>query len=257
MSRSDVDAVRIHCFSTGVVRPKAGERGIRRYFRDDWAQAALPVNVFVVEHPGGICLFDTGQTARAAIRGYFPWWGPFFRLSRFELDASVEAAPQLARLGFEPPRVRWVVLSHLHTDHAGGLDAFADAEILVSRIEWERANGFRGRVRGYLPQYWPDGIEPRLVDFSGPGLGPFAGSHDLAGDGRLLLVSTPGHTPGHMSLLARDAEHSYLLGGDIVHSADELERHHPELDAYCRREGIVFLATHDPRAPELATNGGA
>lgn len=249
--------MRIHCFSTGVVRPKAGERGLRRYLRDDWAPEALPVNVFAVEHPQGLCLFDTGQTARAAHPGYFPWWGPFFRLSRFELSPSEEVAPQLERLGLDPARVRWVVLSHLHTDHVGGLDAFAHAEVLVSRTEWERATGLGGRLRGYLPQYWPRAVEPRLVDFTRAPFGPFAGSHDLGEDGRLVLVPTPGHTPGHMGLLVRNDGRSYLLGGDLVHTADELERREPALDAYCRREHVVFLAAHDPRAGQLVTNGGA
>lgn len=255
--KTGADPVRIHCFSTGVVRPKAGERGLRRYLVDDWARKALPVNVFALEHPQGLCLFDTGQTARAAEPGYFPRWGPFFRLSRFELSASQEVAPQLEQVGLGPANVRWVVLSHLHTDHVGGLDAFADAEILVSRTEWQRATGLGGRLRGYLPQYWPPTIEPRLVDFTNTGFGPFEGSLDLAGDGRLVLVPTPGHTPGHMSLLVRNDRRSYLLGGDVVHTADELERREPALAAYCRREHVVFLAAHDPVAGDLIDNGGA
>src|SRR5262249_49808464 len=156
------ERMRVHCFSTGVVRPKAGERGVHRYFADDWANEALPVNVFVVEHPDGLCLFDTGQTARAAEPGYFPWWGPFFRLSRFELAPSDEVVPQLERLALSPGDVRWVVLSHLHTDHVGGLDRFPGAEVLVSREEWGHATGLEGRIRGYTPQHWPRGVEPRL-----------------------------------------------------------------------------------------------
>src|SRR5919198_6351501 len=155
--------MRVYCFSTGAVRQKTGERGVRRYLVEDWADETLPVNVFVVDHPQGLCLFDTGQSARAAEPRYFPWWGPFFRLSRFELDAAEEAAPQVERLGFEPAQVRWVVLSHLHTDHVGGLAPFAAAEVLVSRTEWDRAQGLAGRLRGYVPQHWPARVFPRLV----------------------------------------------------------------------------------------------
>jgi N-acyl homoserine lactone hydrolase len=238
--------MRVECFSTGRVRLKRGERGLRRYFASDWSDHTLPVNVFVVEHPAGLCLFDTGQTARAARPGYFPAWYPFFRLARFELTTGDEIAAQI-----DPASVRWIVLSHLHTDHVGGLAPFTDAEVLVSRTEWRRAQGLGGRLRGYLPQYWPEGLRACLVDFGGPPIGPFAASFDLAGDAGLLLVPTPGHTRGHMSMLVRDEGAAYLCAGDLAHSARELMEIAPEIGEFCHRERAAFLATHDPRASEL------
>jgi glyoxylase-like metal-dependent hydrolase (beta-lactamase superfamily II) len=202
------------------------------------------VNAFLVEHPAGICLFDTGQTVRATEPGYFPRWQPFFRLARFELGLHEEVQSRLAELGISPGDVRWVVLSHLHTDHAGGIAAFGDSEVLVSRREWERAIGFRGKIRGYLPQHWP-GMEPRLLDLETGGFGPFSGSHDLAGDGSLLIVATPGHTPGHMSLIVRDEDTRTLLGGDLAHTAADLERLHPRIARYCADHHVVYAGAHD------------
>ena len=219
--------MQVRSLSTGRVRPKRASRGLRRYIPGGWSDETLPVNVFVVQHPDGLLLFDTGQSARAAGRGYFPWWHPYLRLARFELDATDEIGAQIA-----PASVRWVVLSHLHTDHVGGLEPFRSAEVLVSRTEWERAGGLAGRLRGYLPQHWPKGLEPRLVDFEGPPVGPFAASHDVAGDGRLVLVPTPGHTPGHMALIAPPS----LLGGDMDLTA--------ETAAFCTDEGLTFLGAH-------------
>jgi glyoxylase-like metal-dependent hydrolase (beta-lactamase superfamily II) len=212
------------------------------------------VNVFVVEHADGLLLFDTGQTARATERGHFPWWYPFFRLARFELEPGDEAATQLALLGHAPASVRWVVLSHLHTDHVGGLHGFTSAEVLVSRPEWERATDLRARarLRGYLPQYWPAGVHPVLVDFTGPPVGPFPASYDVAGDRSLLLVPTPGHTPGHMALIVQGDDDSFLLAGDLAESADAVAEREPEIDEYCRSQGIEILTTHDPRASTLA-----
>jgi glyoxylase-like metal-dependent hydrolase (beta-lactamase superfamily II) len=188
----------IRCLTTGRVRGKRRTRGPLRYLPGGWAAETLPVNAYAVEHPAGICLFDTGQTVRATRSGYHPRWHPYLRLARFELDEADEVAAQI-----DPATVRWVVLSHLHTDHVGGVGAFAHADVLVTRIEWERATGWRGSLRGYVPQHWPAGLRPTLVDLSA--------EHDVAGDGRMLMVPLPGHTPGHAGLLV-DGE--TLLAGD-------------------------------------------
>jgi N-acyl homoserine lactone hydrolase len=244
--------VRAHVFSTGRVRPKREATGVRRYFVNDWANETLPVNVFLIEHPDGLCLVDAGQTARSTRAGYFPGWYPFFRLSRFELSPTEEAAQQVVAAGFDVQDVRWVVLTHMHTDHVGGIGAFRGAEVVVTRREWERARGFRGRLRGYLPQYWPDALEPRTVEFTGPALGPFPGSFDVSRDGRLVLVPFPGHTLGHAALFARsDADGSLLFVGDAVLRASELDAVAPEVAAWCREHAVGVLAAHDDGAALL------
>jgi N-acyl homoserine lactone hydrolase len=235
--------MRIRGFSTGRVRPKRGARGVRRYLPGGWSRKTFPVNVFVLEHPQGLCLFDAGERAEAARPGYFPWWHPFFRLSRFELDEQDEAAPQLRALGLDPSDVRWLVLSHLHTDHVGGVKDFPQADVVVHAPEWSRARGLAGRIRGYLPQHWPAGIKPRLVELEGRPVGPFPASHDLLGDGTLTLVPLPGHTPSHIGLLAP----GHLLAGDFVHSAVEVTG---ELGTWCEREKIRVLACHDDGATQ-------
>jgi len=241
---SAAQPVEVRRLSTGAVRGKQADRGPRRYLPGGWAKETLPVNVFVIEHDYGLCVFDTGPSARAAEAGYISRWHPFLRLARFELGPSDEAGAQLHTLGHDPASVRWVILSHLHTDHVGGLEPFANAEILVARTEWKRFCGLAGRVRGYLPQHWPAGVEPTLVDLDGPAVGPFTGSFDLACDGSLLLVPLPGHTPGHIGLLARGRGGSYLLAGDAAHSTRELAGSDPDIEAFCRDNGVVPLFSH-------------
>ena len=237
------------CLVTGHVRAKAGERGVRRYVVDEWRDEAMPVNAFLIElSDGSRCLFDSGQTARAAAPGWFPRWHPFFRLSRFELAAADELPARLRAVGVEPCTVGTVVLSHLHTDHVGGIDAFTHARVIVHRLEWEQATGLGGRLRGYLPQRWPAGFEPTPVDFDGAPVGPFPASYDVVGDGSLLLVPTPGHTAGHAALLARDDHRSWLLAGDLAHTAAELEHVAPEVFRWCRAEKVEILTAHDPAA---------
>lgn len=243
--------MRIRCLRTGIVRERTGTHGVGRYVWAAWSEGTLPVNAFLIEHAAGLCLFDAGQTARASTRGYFPRWQPFFRLARFELEPGDEVEAQLDALGIATTDVRWVVLSHLHTDHVGGLAAFHDADVLVSRSEWVRAQGPPGRIRGYLPQYWPDGLRPRLLDVDTGGFGPFPGSFDLAGDGSLLVVATPGHTPGHTSLLVRDSSGLVLLGGDLAHNEPELRDRAPAVARYCAETGAVYVGAHDWSAEDL------
>ena len=230
-------------FSTGNVRGKRASHGLRRYLKGGWSLDTLKVNVYLVHHPSGLCLFDTGQTARAGEPGYHQRWHPFLRLARFELRCEDEIGPQLRRRGIEPGSIRWVVLSHLHTDHVGGVGAFPGAQVIVSRVEWERARGLAGRLRGYIPQHWPL-AEPVLVDLAGPPVGPFPGSFDVAGDGRLLVVPTPGHTRGHVSLLVHgDADAGgFFLGGDVAHSSAGLP---PAISDFCASHGLAVLLAHD------------
>ena len=198
--------MRIRRLTTGRVRGKQRSRGVRRYLPGGWSPDTLPVHAFAVEHPDGVCLFDTGQTARAAASRLPPLVAPVPPASALRARAGDEVAAQI-----DPASVRWVVLSHLHTDHIGGLRAFRHAEVLVSQTEWERAAGARGRIRGYLPQHWPKEIEPVLVTFTDPPVGPFPASHDVVGDSSLLMVPLPGHTPGHAGLLV---DRTILLAGD-------------------------------------------
>jgi glyoxylase-like metal-dependent hydrolase (beta-lactamase superfamily II) len=242
--------VRIHTLTTGRVRQTRRPSGVRRYVVSDWSDVTLPVNAFLIEHPLGLCLVDAGQTAAAAEPGYFPRWYPFFRLSRFELERADEAAEQLRGLGFDARDVRWVVLTHMHTDHVGGIAAFRGAEVVVSETEWSRATGLRGKLNGYLPQYWPAGIEPAVVSLDGPGVGPFVSSHDLTGDGSLVLVSLPGHTPGHIGVLVRDGDRAALIAGDAAHTASELAVEEPQVVEYCRA-GTILLLAHDDDAPPV------
>ena len=243
--------MRIRCLQTGVVREKVGTRGIARYLWAPWRDETLPVNTFLVEHPAGLCVFDTGQSSRARDSGYLPQWHPFLRLARFELTAQDEVGAQLRALEIDPAAVRWVILSHLHNDHIGGLEPFRNADVVVSRLEWDRAAGLAGRVRGYLPQHWPRGLEPRQLELDEAGFEPFPAAHDLAGDGSLLVVATPGHTPGHVSLLVTRPEGAVLLGGDVAHTTADLAHVAPAIARYCREEGIAYVGAHDPNARSI------
>lgn len=110
----------------------------------------LPIYFWLVEHVEGLIVVDTGETARVAEPGYFPRWHPYFRLGLREwVPEDQEAGPALRRRGFDPAEVRWVLMTHLHTDHAGGLGHFPRSEVLVSRAEFQNASGTLGKLRGF------------------------------------------------------------------------------------------------------------
>jgi glyoxylase-like metal-dependent hydrolase (beta-lactamase superfamily II) len=222
--------MRVHAVQTGSVRVKATqirghgsylERTLANLRSPDWVE--VPIQAYVVEHPEGLIVVDTGETGRTAEPGYFPGWHPYYRWAVvMRVTPDEEVGPAIKRLGLSLADARWVVLTHLHTDHAGGLHHFPHAEILVSRAEHRRATGLAGRVVGYLPDRWPDWFTPRLVDFSARAIGPLTATLDLTKSGDVHLVSTPGHTPGHMSVVVEADDRTYFLAGDASYDLDAM-----------------------------------
>ena len=174
----------------------------------------VPVPFYVIEHPDGVALFDCGLHATLQD----PEDSYRRRLRRQDLDVSFgpqdTVTSHLERLEIDPAKVRYVVLSHLHFDHAGGLHQVPNATLVVQRAEW--AAGFDDDMarRYFLPRRFFDlGHQVRLVD----------GEHDLFGDGAVTCVPSPGHTPGHQSLRVRSAAGDHILVSDACYNSQVLE----------------------------------
>jgi glyoxylase-like metal-dependent hydrolase (beta-lactamase superfamily II) len=219
--------MKIHAIQTGTVavksrQPDGGGRNRRsfaRLFADRRWTDPLPILAWLIEHPEGPIVVDTGETARATEPRYFTPGHPYFRLGlREEVRPDEEIGPQLRRLGIAPDDVRWVVITHFHTDHAGGLAHFRDKQVVTSRRAFHEARGLAGKLRGFLPQHWPDGFAPTLVDFESGAFGPFPASTRLTEAGDIHLVPTPGHTGGHVSVAVEDGETVVFLAGDASYT---------------------------------------
>jgi len=165
----------------------------------------LPIPCYLIEHPKGTALFDTGMhpdcqhdpAARVGTR--------VAGLFAFDYHQGEEISTRLAALGRDPATIDLIINSHFHFDHVGGNALIPNATMLVQRREWEAGmDPDIAARRGFNPRDFDLGHKLRLLD----------GEYDVFGDGSVLCLPTPGHTPGHQSLKLR------LSGGDIVLAAD-------------------------------------
>jgi N-acyl homoserine lactone hydrolase len=266
--------MRVHAVQTGTVEIKENQRRgsgrgpvqLANTLLDGRWTGPLPVWCWVVEHPEGVILVDTGTNAWVLEPGYLPGWNPYFRRNvRFSVRPEDEVGPQVRKLGIPPEEVRWVVLTHLHIDHDGGLHHFPNAEVLVGRREYDFATGLAGRATGYLPNRWPSPFSPTLVDFGDESVGPFPRSRALTRVGDVLLVRTEGHTAGHLSVIVREDGRSLFLAGDTsyteglmlegaVDGVSPRERVAREtlrrVLRYAEKTPTVYLPSHDPASAE-------
>ena len=263
--------MRMHVIQTGTVAVPPNQRqgkgtGVLRIintFTDRRWTEPLPIYAWVIEHPKGVIVIDTGETAKATEPGYFPAWHPYFKKVKEWVTPEQEVGPQLQALGIRPNDVRWVIMTHLHTDHAGGLRHFPKSEILVMRRAFELASGFAGQVRGFLPQHWPSWFAPKLIDLAPDPFGPFPGSLKVTGTADVIIVPTSGHTDAHVSVVVQDSDATYFLAGDASYTqrlmldqqidgvglnAQAARQTLQRIRQFVQTTPTVYLPTHDPES---------
>jgi N-acyl homoserine lactone hydrolase len=185
-----------------------------------------PVPVYLAHHPSaGNILIDTGLHPSVARN-------PRDNLGRFsgrhyKVEVGRDIVSQLRERGLAPSDIAIVVLTHLHEDHASGIEAFPDAQFVLSATEWEGATtGSFPLLRRYHPSHYDYAFEYHTVDFDGDlidSYGPFGRSFDLFGDGSVRLVYTPGHSPGHTSVILRLPRRDFVVVGDAAYDWRQFE----------------------------------
>src|ERR1700712_5789212 len=231
------DGVRLFAFTVGWMNLPlsfflAGEEGRIRF----------PATAFLIDHPRGLALFDTGLGPRF-VR---PAGTPTQKGIDIEDDGMIDA--RLRAIGVDPADITWILSSHLHLDHAGGNVLLPNATVIVQANEHDYA--FSTTDRAYhIPEF-----------DTGQPFKRIHGEYDVFGDGTVVLFPTPGHTPGHQSARVRTAGGEVVLASDCCNLKRSLDGLH--LPGHChdpdhylatlkglasmRSRGTRIFYSHDP-----------
>ena len=225
-----------------------------------WVKA--PINAYAFEHRDGLILFDTGvDPALVSDPDYISSSvGQFILKKAFRFDIGPEDAldKRLETVNLAAADVSKVVVSHLHFDHVGGIAHVPQAELLVSKDEWQRLLSPNPERDWFLREHIElPGANWQTVDFmptDDPLLAPFGACYDCMGDGSMVLLPTPGHTPGSMSLLVRSSGLPPLLFvGDLTYELDPL--HNDQVpgvgDAEQLRDSFAKVRKLEEMLPDL------
>jgi N-acyl homoserine lactone hydrolase len=232
--------------------PSTGaRRQLDLFLPDAWSEP-LPIHCWAIEHDGRVILVDTGETSTAHDV-------PF---ARFEVSREQELPGAFAGAGLSLQDVSEVVLTHHHGDHVDGL-VHMQAPVRIAEDELRFLGGAFPRVmRRILRQPLPDGFAPQAFALDGGPFGEFPRSRALTSDGRVVAIATPGHTPGHISVICvDDAGRHVMLAGDVTDSLEQLHSRRADaigpkpamhvatletILAHCAKHRTVYLPSHDP-----------
>jgi glyoxylase-like metal-dependent hydrolase (beta-lactamase superfamily II) len=227
----------------------------------------VPCPAFLIHHPtAGPVLVDTGLHPSVASQPSANLGRVMGSLARIRMDPSDDLPAQLRSRGLEPKDIRIVVMTHLHFDHASGMSEFPSSTFVVTAPEWEAATtDMRPLLRGYRPAHYDYVFDYRTLSYEGEGItsySTFGRTFDLFGDGSIRLAFTPGHTPGHQSVICHLEDRDFVIAGDAIYTHAQLEgapepprpvdRHRwqrslQELQLFHRQyPQVVIVPGHDP-----------
>ena len=167
-------------------------------FSDTYSYGGLKIqfvfSCYLVKHGDQYLLWDTGHSMTAP-----------------NVAPKVSVVDQLAQLGVKPEQIQYVGISHYHADHTGQVASFPQSMLLIGKGDWDAITSPKPAAGVNAPPFahWIGGagkVEPLPTD------------KDVFGDGTVLILNTPGHTPGHHGLLVKLKEKgNVLITGDLVH----------------------------------------
>ncbi|MEZ5661291.1 MAG: N-acyl homoserine lactonase family protein [Burkholderiaceae bacterium] len=191
------------------------DKGWLTAMRDVGTRIQVPVAMYIIQHPRGLVVFDTGTNVATADGGCDAYWGKGLCGAFSVIQSRDEIIDkQLEKLGFKADDVTHVIYSHFHLDHAGNIKLFPKARHVVQKEELRTA-------------WWPETFARAayvLKDYDttrGFDFIQLAGDYDLFGDGSIVVLDTKGHTPGHQSVRVNlPKTGTLLLAADAVYTAE-------------------------------------
>jgi glyoxylase-like metal-dependent hydrolase (beta-lactamase superfamily II) len=188
----EITLTRLDC---GTSRPPTA---VNERFSDTYAFGDLKVqfvySCYLIKHRDDYLVWDAG-----------------FSMGAGAVAPKVSLVDQLAQLKLKPEQIKYIAISHYHGDHIGQVGSFPQSTLLIGKGDWD----------GLTSPKPPAGVNP--VPFahwiSGGGkVEPVPADKDVFGDGTVLMLSMPGHTPGHHSLLVKLKDMgNVLISGDLAH----------------------------------------
>lgn len=273
-----MDNIKIHIFHTGMVRtspylPYGNGCGLIKASgittpKSKWIW--MPVSTYLIEHPKGLILVDTGWDRSMSPNGAYDKKAQISSLGSFILyninqgfvESGASVDEQLNAMGIKPSDLDYVLLTHLDCDHANGLPLIKDAKhILVSNDEINMLKKQSPIIKIRFQDKWWRNTKIEGFNYNDVE-GPFGKAYDLFGDGSIKMINIPGHSDGLCAVKIKNSDGKYVLlfsdGGygekswrDLITSGISMDRkkqfkslewiREQSLDENC----IESLANHD------------
>ena len=182
----------------------------------------LPVSVYLIEHPKGLVLIDTGWHSKYVRERPHRFFGLLDGISTPVIQEGESIDHRLAALGLKDTDLDYLFFSHLDFDHTSGAELVSGAKKIMASEE-EIADADKLFFR-YVKENWKM-IDLQPFSFSHTGIGPVGKSYDVFGDGSFLLVNTPGHSHGHCSAkITGEGGRYVVLGGDAAYMPESFSQ---------------------------------
>jgi len=198
--------VRLYVFDCGVIQGL--DVGLFNFKKEELAETKMVVPCYMVAHPKGTLIWDVGAIPDTAFKDDgAPVTQGFFYSTR-------TLKSQLSEIGYAPANITYLGLSHYHVDHIANSNEFASATWLVRQVERDAMFADKPPAR-VDPKNYIDLKNSKTVILT-------TDEYDVFGDGKVIIKSAPGHTPGHQVLILKLAKTgNVMLAGDLYHYPEE------------------------------------